>query len=157
MNCVKKQQYLILNHVINVHSLIWIGIDLQDSYNLFNYLIYISTSYHPQTNGQIERWNSTLVTQITKYSNTDQNNWDTFLLSAVYAYNNDIDSSTRFSPYQLAFKRRSWYPFHPPASAFIFNKPHDYWKGVIQYRNAALNQAKENIIIISTRVIKNSL
>ncbi|CAF1317570.1 unnamed protein product [Rotaria sordida] len=105
-----------------------------------------STPYHPQTNGQTERWNSTFVTQIAKYCNTDQNNWDTFLPSIVYAYNNGIHSSTGFSPYQLAFGRRPRHPFNPPASTFVFNKPHDYWMQVIQYRNAALKQAKENII-----------
>ncbi|CAF3854072.1 unnamed protein product [Rotaria sp. Silwood1] len=58
-----------------------------------------STPYHPQTNGQTERWNSTFVTQIAKYCNTDLNNWDTFLSSIVYAYNNGIHSSTGLSPY----------------------------------------------------------
>ncbi|CAM4776013.1 unnamed protein product [Rotaria magnacalcarata] len=49
-----------------------------------------STPYHPQTNGQTETWNFTFVTQIAKYCNTDQTNWDTFLPSIVYAYNHGI-------------------------------------------------------------------
>ncbi|CAF5142228.1 unnamed protein product, partial [Rotaria magnacalcarata] len=105
-----------------------------------------STPYHPQTNGQTERWNSTFVTQIAKYCNTDLNNWDTFLPSIVYAYNNGIHSSTGISPYQLAFGRRQRHPFNPPATTFVFSKPHDYWTQVIQYRNAALKQAKQHII-----------
>ena len=86
-----------------------------------------STPYYPQTNGQTERWNSTFITQIAKYCNIDQNNWDTFLPSLVYAYNNGIHSSTGFTPYQLAVGRRPRHPFHPPASIFVFNKPLDYW------------------------------
>ncbi|CAF4479818.1 unnamed protein product, partial [Rotaria sp. Silwood2] len=96
-----------------------------------------STPYHPQTNGQTERWNSTFVTQIAKYCNTDLNNWDTFLPSIVYAYNNGIHSSTGISPYQLAFGRRLRQPLNPNATTFVFSKPHDYWTQVIQYRNAA--------------------
>ncbi|CAF4621101.1 unnamed protein product, partial [Rotaria magnacalcarata] len=86
-----------------------------------------STPYHPQTNGQTERWNSTFVTLIAKYCNTDLNNWDTFLPSIVYAYKNGIHSSTGISPYQLAFGRRQRHPFNPPATTFVFSKPHDYW------------------------------
>ncbi|CAF4653284.1 unnamed protein product, partial [Rotaria sp. Silwood2] len=119
---------------------------LQAISNLVGCKQIFSTPYHPQTNGQTERWNSTFVTQIAKYCNTDLNNWDTFLPSIVYAYNNGIHSSTGISPYQLAFGRRQRHPFNPPASTFIFSKPHDYWTQVIQYRNAALKQAKQHII-----------
>ncbi|CAF4830072.1 unnamed protein product, partial [Rotaria sp. Silwood1] len=117
------------------------------------------TPYHPQTNGQTERWNSTFVTQIAKYCNTDLNNWDTFLPSIVYAYNNGIHSSTGLSPYQLAFGRRQRHTFSPHATTFVFSKPHDYWTQVIQYRNAALKQAKQHIIhqqeLSKTRFDKN--
>ncbi|CAF4532675.1 unnamed protein product, partial [Rotaria sp. Silwood2] len=118
-----------------------------------------STPYHPQTNGQTERWNSTFVTQIAKYCNTDLNNWDTFLPSIVYAYNNGIHSSTGLSPYQLAFGRRPRHPFNPHATTFVFSKPHDYWTQVMQYRNTALKQAKQHIIhqqeLSKTRFDKN--
>ena len=113
-----------------------------------------STPYHPRINGQTERWNSTFVTQIAKYCNTDQNNWDTFLPSIVYAYNNGIHRSTGFTPYTLAFGRRPRHPFHSPASTFVFNKPHDYWTQVIQYRhNFKTSKTK---YYTSTRTIKNS-
>ncbi|CAM4748265.1 unnamed protein product [Rotaria magnacalcarata] len=69
------------------------GILRQDTTNgrkliIFNHLIvniFFSIPYHPQINRQTERWNSTFVTQIAKYCNTDQNNWDIFLPSIVYA------------------------------------------------------------------------
>ncbi|CAF1418148.1 unnamed protein product [Rotaria magnacalcarata] len=105
-----------------------------------------STPYHPQTNGQTERWNSTFATRIAKYCNTDQTNRDTFLPYIVYAYNHGIYSSTGFSPYQLA-------------STFIFSESHDYWTQVIRYRNTALKQAHANILhqqqLSKTRFDKN--
>ncbi|CAF1530838.1 unnamed protein product [Rotaria magnacalcarata] len=119
---------------------------LQAISNLVGCKHIFSTPYHPQTNGQTERWNSTFVTQIAKYCNTDQTNWDTFLPSIVYAYNHGIHISTGFSPYQLAFGRQPRHPFNPPASTFIFSKPHDYWTQVITYRNTVLKQAKANIL-----------
>ncbi|CAF2258713.1 unnamed protein product, partial [Rotaria magnacalcarata] len=119
---------------------------LQAISNLVGCRHIFSTPYRPQTNGQTERWNSTFVTQIAKYCNTDQTNWDTFLPSIVYAYNHGIHSSTGFSPYQLAFGRQPHHPFNPPVSTFIFSKPHDCWTQVIKYRNIVLKQAKTNIL-----------
>ena len=54
--------------------------------------------------------------------------------------------STGFTPYQLAFGRLPRHPFHPPASTFVFNKSHNYWTQVIQYKHTVLKQAKQNIM-----------
>ncbi|CAF3452769.1 unnamed protein product, partial [Rotaria socialis] len=56
------------------------------------------TPYYPQTNRQTERWNSTFVTQLAKFCNDDHNNWDTYLPSIVYAYNNGVHHSSGFTP-----------------------------------------------------------
>ncbi|CAF4161880.1 unnamed protein product, partial [Rotaria sordida] len=105
-----------------------------------------STSYHPQTNGQTERWHATFATHIAKFCNTEHDNWDTFLPSIVYAYNNGIHSSTGFTPYQLAFGRQPRHPFQPPATTFKFTKPHNYRTQLTQYKNTALKQAKNNVL-----------
>ncbi|CAF5007720.1 unnamed protein product, partial [Rotaria sp. Silwood1] len=54
--------------------------------------------------------------------------------------------STGFPPYQLAFGRKPRNPFQPPATIFTFNKPHDYWTQIMQYRKIALSQARNKII-----------
>ncbi|CAF4680750.1 unnamed protein product, partial [Rotaria sp. Silwood2] len=105
-----------------------------------------STPYHPQTNGQTERWNATFVAQIAKFCNAEHDNWDLFLPSVVYAYNHGVHQSTGFTPYQLAFGRQPRNSFQPPTTTFKFTKPHDYWTQIMQYRNVALKQAKNNII-----------
>jgi transposase InsO family protein len=105
-----------------------------------------STPYHPQTNGQTERWNSTFATQLAKYCNADRNNWDIYLPSIVYAYNHGVHHSTGFTPYQLAFGRQPRHPFETSRSTFVFKKPYDYWTQVISYKKVALQQAKNHII-----------
>ncbi|CAF3818057.1 unnamed protein product [Rotaria sp. Silwood1] len=74
--------------------------------NLVGYKHVFSTPYHPQTNGQTERWNATFATHMAKFCNIEHNNWDTFLPSIVFAYNHGVYSSTGFTPYQLAFGRQ---------------------------------------------------
>lgn len=58
----------------------------------------LSTSYHPQTDGQTERTNQTLEQYLRAYVNLQQNNWVTLLPSAQFAYNNSV-CSTGVSPF----------------------------------------------------------
>ena len=45
----------------------------------------LSTTYHPQTNGLVERFNRTLCEMLAKYSIEYQEDWDIFLPSALFA------------------------------------------------------------------------
>lgn len=105
-----------------------------------------STTYHPQTNGQTERWNSTFSVQLAKYCNNDHNNWDTYLPSIVYAYNHGVHQTTGFTPYQLAFGRTPRNPFDPPTGSFRFSKPKDYYNQVLHYKRVAVQQATSHIL-----------
>ena len=48
----------------------------------------MSTSFHPQTDGQTERTNRTLEEMLRSYVNYKQDNWDEYLPLAEFAYNN---------------------------------------------------------------------
>ncbi|CAF4238254.1 unnamed protein product, partial [Adineta steineri] len=64
-----------------------------------------STTYHPQSNGMIERFNATFIPQIAKLQDRENNNWDEFLAPVVFAYNTGCHSTTQYSPFQLLFGR----------------------------------------------------
>ena len=65
-----------------------------------------STTYHPQSNGMIERFNATFIPQIAKLQDRENNNWDEFLAPVVFAYNTGCHSTTQYSLASLATRSR---------------------------------------------------
>ena len=62
----------------------------------------ISTSFHPQTDGQTERTNQTLEQYLRMFCNYEQTNWADLLPMAAFAYNNAQQESTKVSPFYAA-------------------------------------------------------
>ncbi|CAF5202400.1 unnamed protein product, partial [Rotaria magnacalcarata] len=87
-----------------------------------------STPYHPQTNGAIERFNSTFERQIAKLTDQCVNNWDMHLKSVVFAYNTGQHATTKFSPYELQFGRQPKLPPEKSPTSYEFSKPNDYFQ-----------------------------
>lgn len=67
----------------------------------------LSTSFHPQTDGQTEQTNQTLEQYLRLYCNYEQDNWSTLLPVAEFACNNAKNTSTQFSPF---FANYGYYP-----------------------------------------------
>jgi len=67
----------------------------------------LSTSFHPQTDGQTERVNQSIEQYLRSFCNYDQDDWYELLPLAEYAYNNSITSATDMSPFYAN------YGFHP--------------------------------------------
>lgn len=61
----------------------------------------ISTAYHPQTNGALERSHSTLKDYLKHYITPKQHDWDKYISIAMFCYNTHVHSSTKFMPYEL--------------------------------------------------------
>ncbi len=64
-----------------------------------------TTSYHPQTDGLVERMNRTLIAQLKRLSIKDPTNWEEYLQYAVFAINASPQESTKFTPYFLMHGR----------------------------------------------------
>ncbi|XP_023223278.1 uncharacterized protein LOC111624612 [Centruroides sculpturatus] len=71
----------------------------------------LTTAYHPQCNGMVERLNKTLIDILTHYVDKDQRNWDEMVPYALFAYNTTVHSSTNETPYYLLYGRDPIYPF----------------------------------------------
>lgn len=65
-----------------------------------------TTPYHPQTNGQVERFNRTLIRQLRHYVSEHQRTWDRYLAVLTLAYNSQVHSSTGEIPLMFVSPRR---------------------------------------------------
>ena len=114
---------------------------------LIGYNHIYSTPYHPQSNGIVERFNNTFISQISKLQNSDRNDWDEFLQAVVFAYNSGSHKTTRYSPYELVFGRPPRLPIHSKHSSFAFPKPNDYFEQLRKNLRYFHQSARNNIIL----------
>jgi len=68
-----------------------------------------STPYHPQTNGQVERFNKTLKESLAKLIK-EQTEWDLHIAPVLFAYRTAQQSSTKMSPFLLTYGREAKLP-----------------------------------------------
>jgi hypothetical protein len=62
---------------------------------------YFTTTYHPQANGQVERFNNTLVQAMRHFIADHPRDWDLYSDAVTFAYNTQPHSSTKVAPFEL--------------------------------------------------------
>src|SRR3954464_13119754 len=65
----------------------------------------VTTAYHPQANGQVERMNKTLKDLLSKNTPPKSGDWANYLNSALFVTHVTKQGSTRFTPAELLYGR----------------------------------------------------
>ena len=68
------------------------------------------SSYHPNTQGLVERFNGTLATMLAKVTSKQQDNWDKMLPYVVFAYNTAQHENLETSPFTMIYGREGTLP-----------------------------------------------
>ena len=83
---------------------------IQDLCKIANVKKIRTTPYHPQSNGQCEKFNSTLCNMLGTMDLEDKKDWKSHISSMTHAYNSTKNASTGYSPYYLMFGREPRLP-----------------------------------------------
>ena len=69
-----------------------------------------TTSFRPQSNGGVEKFNNTLAIMLTMYCEHNQDQWDKYLQQVMMAYRSSVQSSTSRTPNSMLFGREITLP-----------------------------------------------
>ena len=66
---------------------------------------YLTMAYHPQSDGETERFNRTLVQRLRHYVEEHQRDWDDYVQPLTFACNTQVHRSTETTPFDLVLTR----------------------------------------------------
>ena len=107
-----------------------------------------TTAYHPQTDGLVEKMNSTLCQTLSMFVSKHQKDWDIFIPAALMAFRTSPCAATGESPFYLLYRRE---PLLPMDVSLL--PPTDPTSSIAEHRRRIVTQielaqqlAKENIM-----------
>jgi hypothetical protein len=149
---------LYLQHVWKLHGLPRLMVSdhgpqfvaefMHELYCLLGIKISASMAYHPQSDGQTERVNQELEQYIRFFVNERQDDWDTLLPLAEFAYNNHTHSTMQHTPFFVDTGRpphMGFEPHQPPSKVEAVNKFADRMKSTLEEARAALVKSKDDM------------
>lgn len=94
--------------------------------------------YRPQTNGQTERYNRVLGTQLAIFAEHKQRTWDNYLQALAFAYNTTKHSSHQMTPFYLVYGRNPTKPLD-----LVIPKPLEDETGLIETEIDTISEARK--------------
>ena len=87
---------IISDRDLRMTSLFWRGL-----FDNMGTTLKFSSAYHPQTDGQSEEANSTVLDLLKCYVSDHKTQWEKYLPLVEYAYNNTVHTSTGKAPFEI--------------------------------------------------------
>ncbi|GJW36377.1 putative reverse transcriptase domain-containing protein [Tanacetum coccineum] len=154
MDSTEKLTRLYLKEIVCRHSVPVLIISDRDSHFTLRFWralqealgmnLYMSTAYHPQTDGQSKRTIQTLEDMLRACVIDFGNSWDRHLPLVEFSYNNSYHASIKAAPCEALYGHKCRLPvcwsevwdsqLHPPFQ----NDPYRYTKKIVQIKNLLL-------------------
>jgi hypothetical protein len=110
-------KYGLPRQIISDRDSRWTGQFWEEACRLFNIKRALTTSYHPQADGQSEVMNQILETALRTYVSPQRDDWDEYLSGFALSYNGTTHSATGFAPAMLLFG------YLPEAGEYLHRNP----------------------------------
>jgi hypothetical protein len=114
----------------------------------------MSTAYHPQTDGQTEHINQVLEGYLRIFTSRRQDDWDDFLPTGEFQYNNTVHSSTQQTPFMVDTGRHPRTGFEPQQPRSTLESVNDFAERIalgIEEAKAALTKVKDEYAMFYNR------
>lgn len=121
---------------------------IQELCKYFNITRVLTSSYHPQTNSQVERMNKVIVQALKIYCDQNQENWPDLLPSIMLAYRASPNLSTSLSPFFMLFGRQMQIPIDTaliPADQHLQPNVQAHLQKIMHNHQLASEIAQENL------------
>ena len=109
IDCLKQyfSQFGIPERILTDQGRCFISQPFQDFLNLWGIAKATSTSYHPETQGLVERFNGTIISILKRYVYEMPDTWDENLPLATFAYNTSIQRVNNTTPHEVMYGRKA--------------------------------------------------
>jgi transposase InsO family protein len=118
----------------------------RELYKLLGIKLVTSTAYHPQTDGQTERVNQVLEGYLRLFASRQQDDWDDFLPTGKFQYNNTVHSLTQQTPFMVDTGRHPCMGFEPQQPRSTLESANEFAECMalgIEEAKAALTKVKD--------------
>ena len=100
-----------------------------------------TSPYHPETNGQCECFNATLISMLGTLPTHVKKNWQEWIATLTHAYNCTVSSVTGFSPYFLMFGRTPKIPLDVEMGVTLVGQEQESYQNYAKKLKATLKWA----------------
>jgi hypothetical protein len=126
----------------------------RELYKLLGIKLAMSTAYHPQTDGQMERVNQVLEGYLRIFTRRRQDDWDDYLPTGKFQYNNMVHSLTQQTPSMVDTGRHPRMGFEPQQPQSTLELANEFAECIvlgIEEVKAALAKAKDEYAMFYNR------